>query len=111
MRFLVLMQTSDRISRRCPSGSPAGIPLFLGQRTIDDDSRHWPRAEKERIVAAAVEPGTVASEVARQSFLDRVKRPNTRASLFLGAPGDIAGAGIRFPDSVSDGCVDDLGIN
>jgi transposase-like protein len=33
------------------------MPLFLGQRTIDDDSRHWPRAEKERIVAAAVEPG------------------------------------------------------
>jgi hypothetical protein len=50
------------------------------------------------------------SEVARQSFLDRVKRPNTRASL-LGAPGDIAGAGSRFLDSVSDGCVDDLRIN
>jgi transposase len=27
--------------------------------------RHWSRAEKERIVAAAVEPGAVASEVAR----------------------------------------------
>jgi transposase len=27
--------------------------------------RHWPRAEKERIVAAAMEPGAVASEVAR----------------------------------------------
>jgi len=72
--------------------------------------RPWPRAEKQRIVAAAGEPGTVASEVARQSFLDRVKRPNTQATL-LGALGDIAGAGSRFPDSVSDGCVDDLGIN
>ena len=27
--------------------------------------RHWSRAEKERIVAEAMEPGTVASEVAR----------------------------------------------
>jgi transposase len=27
--------------------------------------RHWSRAEKERIVAAAIEPGAVASEVAR----------------------------------------------
>ena len=27
--------------------------------------RHWPRTEKERIVAAAMEPGAVASEVAR----------------------------------------------
>jgi transposase len=27
--------------------------------------RRWPRAEKERIVAASMEPGAVASEVAR----------------------------------------------
>jgi transposase len=27
--------------------------------------RHWPRREKERIVAEAMEPGAVASEVAR----------------------------------------------
>ena len=27
--------------------------------------RHWSQAEKERIVAAALEPGAVASEVAR----------------------------------------------
>jgi transposase len=27
--------------------------------------RRWPRAEKERIVAAAMEPGAVASELAR----------------------------------------------
>jgi transposase len=27
--------------------------------------RRWPRAEKERIVAAAMEPGAIASEVAR----------------------------------------------
>jgi transposase len=29
--------------------------------------RHWSRSEKERIVAAAMEPGAVASEVARAS--------------------------------------------
>src|ERR1700730_4135975 len=29
--------------------------------------RRWSRAEKERIVAAAIEPGAVASEVARSS--------------------------------------------
>ena len=29
--------------------------------------RRWSRAEKERIVAAAIEPGAVASEVARQA--------------------------------------------
>jgi DNA-binding protein H-NS len=28
--------------------------------------RRWPRSEKERIVAAAMEPGAVASEVARR---------------------------------------------
>ncbi len=29
--------------------------------------RRWSRAEKERIVAAAMEPGAVASEVARSA--------------------------------------------
>jgi transposase len=29
--------------------------------------RRWPRAEKERIVAAALAPGAVASEVAREA--------------------------------------------
>jgi transposase-like protein len=29
--------------------------------------RRWSRAEKERIVAAALEPGVVASEVAREA--------------------------------------------
>jgi transposase len=29
--------------------------------------RHWSRAEKERIVAAALEPGAIASEIAREA--------------------------------------------
>jgi transposase len=33
--------------------------------TLVQRSRSWSRAEKERIVAAAMEPGAVASEVAR----------------------------------------------
>jgi transposase len=50
--------------------------------------RHWSRAEKERIVAAAMEPGAVASEVARaagicasqlfrwrQQLCERTQRP------------------------------------
>jgi transposase len=32
--------------------------------------RRWSRAEKERIVAAAIEPGAVASEVARAAGID-----------------------------------------
>jgi transposase len=33
--------------------------------TLVQRRRRWSRAEKERIVAAAIEPGAVASEVAR----------------------------------------------
>jgi transposase len=33
--------------------------------TSEQRRRRWSRAEKERIVAAAIEPGAVASEVAR----------------------------------------------
>ena len=33
--------------------------------------RRWSRAEKERIVAAAMEPGAVASEVARAARIER----------------------------------------
>ena len=33
--------------------------------------RRWSRAEKERIVAAAIEPGAVASEVARAAGIAR----------------------------------------
>ena len=33
--------------------------------TLVQRRRHWSRTEKEQIVAAAIEPGAVASEVAR----------------------------------------------
>ena len=39
---------------------PSGVKVILNFRR-----RRWSRAEKERIVAAAIEPGAVASEVAR----------------------------------------------
>ena len=35
--------------------------------TTVERRRRWPRAEKERIVAAALEPGAVASAVAREA--------------------------------------------
>src|SRR5262245_5303742 len=44
--------------------------------------RRWSRAERERIVAAAIEPGAVASEVARQRIVSerrnhRSQKPST----------------------------------
>jgi hypothetical protein len=41
--------------------------------------RHWSRAEKERIVAAELEPGAVASEVARAGV--EKPRPPIRSGL------------------------------
>ena len=82
--------------------------------------RRWSRAEKERIVAAAMEPGAVASEVARaagihtsqlfrwrQQLCERTQIP---AAFNRGSdhPGDrsgipaIAGAGRRDRDRVCD---------
>jgi transposase len=37
--------------------------------------RRWSRAEKERIVAAAIAPGAVASEVARKAGIHRPVTP------------------------------------
>jgi Transposase len=41
--------------------------------------RRWSRAEKERIVAAAIEPGAVASEVARAAGTCGLHRMGTYA--------------------------------
>jgi transposase-like protein len=38
--------------------------------------RSWSRAEKERIVAAAMEPGAVASEVARAAGENGMRAPS-----------------------------------
>ena len=45
--------------------------------------RRWSRAEKERIVAAAIEPGAVASEVARAAGI-HTSHPGMRRSLLHG---------------------------
>jgi transposase len=47
--------------------------------------RRWSRAEKERLVAAAIEPGAIASEVARAAGI--------HASLSVSAPCGFAGLG------------------
>jgi transposase len=52
--------------------------------------RRWPRAEKERIVAASLEPGAVASEVARAAGIHTSQLYRWRRDLCgrsSGAPG------------------------
>lgn len=65
--------------------------------------RHWSRAEKERIVAAAMEPGAVASEVARAAGIHSSQlfrwapaalRANADSNSVQSGHGD-AGAGSR----------------
>ena len=48
--------------------------------------RRWSRAEKERIVAAALEPGAVASEVARAAGIHTSQLFRWRQELCLPAP-------------------------
>jgi transposase len=48
--------------------------------------RWWPKAEKERIVAAAMEPGAVASEVACSAGLHVSPLFRWRQQLCAGAP-------------------------
>jgi transposase len=62
--------------------------------------RRWPRAEKERIVAAALAPGAVASEVARAAGIHTSQLFRWRQQLCAPA----AGAGSFSPVAiVSDG--------
>jgi hypothetical protein len=64
--------------------------------------RRWPRAEKERIVAAAMEPGAVASEVARSAGIQPVVPMAARA---LRCAGVFAGGGCAWAggDARADG--------
>ena len=48
--------------------------------------RRWSRTEKERIVAAAMEPGAVASEVARAAGIHTSQLFRWRQELCLPAP-------------------------
>ena len=56
--------------------------------TLVRQRRRWSRAEKERIVAAAMEPGAVASAVAREAGIQASQLFRWRRQLY-GAP--------RFP--------------
>ena len=53
--------------------------------------RRWPRAEKERIVAAALAPGAVASEVARAAGIHTSQLFRWRQQLCSPAPTASAG--------------------
>jgi len=52
--------------------------------------RRWSRAEKERIVAAALEPGVVASEVAREAGIHASQLFRWRQELCKRAPMPVA---------------------
>jgi transposase len=52
--------------------------------------RRWSRAEKERIVAAALEPGVVASEVAREAGIHTSQLFRWRQQLCKRAPAPVA---------------------
>jgi len=49
--------------------------------------RRWPRAEKERIVAASLEPGVIASEVARAAGIHTSQLYRWRRDLCVRADG------------------------
>jgi transposase len=52
--------------------------------------RRWSRAEKERLVAAALEPGAVASEVAREAGIHASQLFRWRQELCKRAPAPVA---------------------
>jgi transposase len=52
--------------------------------------RRWSRGEKERIVAAALEPGVVASEVAREAGIHTSQLFRWRQELCKRAPAPVA---------------------
>jgi transposase len=52
--------------------------------------RRWSRAEKERIVAAALEPGVVASEVAREAGIHTSQLFRWRQQLCRRTPAPVA---------------------
>ena len=52
--------------------------------------RRWSRAEKERIVAAALEPGVVASEVAREAGIHTSQLFRWRQQLCKRTPAPVA---------------------
>ena len=54
--------------------------------TTVERRRRWPRAEKERIVAAAMEPGAVASVVAREAGIHASQLYRWRRQLCDPAP-------------------------
>lgn len=57
--------------------------------------RRWLRAEKERIVAAALEPGAVASEIARAAGIHASQLFRWRRQLCGPAPGAPAFSAVR----------------
>jgi len=55
--------------------------------TSVEGRRRWPRAEKERIIAASLEPGAIASEVARAAGIHTSQLYRWRRDLCEGGGG------------------------
>jgi transposase len=86
--------------------------------------RHWSRAEKERIVAAAMEPGAVASEVARaagihtsqffrwrQQLCDRAQIPAVFNAVTVGPePGASSPSSSILPERTGAGSPEGPGV-
>jgi transposase len=76
--------------------------------------RRWSRSEKERIVAAAMEPGAIASEVARSAGIDASQLFRWRQQLCETAPGGpvfspvaiAAGPGATLPPPMMAGTIE-----
>jgi len=65
--------------------------------------RRWSRAEKERIVAAALEPGAVASEIAREAGIHTSQLFRWRQQVCKRTPVPAALLKTRRPLNVIDG--------
>src|SRR5215467_6386697 len=91
-----------------PSASTRTTPMTKAVEVITSVQRRrrWSRAEKERIVAAALMPGAVASEVAREAGIhtSQLFRLAAGAVPAGSAAFVLAGGGIAGADSAAAAC-------
>jgi transposase len=79
------------ISRFIDSATVSGVDIVTRTMiTSVQRRRRWSRAEKERIVAAALGPGVVASEVAREAGIHTSQLFRWRQQLCKRAPAPVA---------------------
>ena len=77
-----------------------GGPMTKTQVDVIDSARRrrkWSRADKERIVAAAMEPGAIASAVAREAGIQASQLFRWRQQLRGPAPAQLASLTLEVP--------------